>query len=1154
MHMKKFLRCVTCAAMSVALLAGNFTSHAASKSVTKVNMEKTGLSILKDRQWKSAKFKKPERPAITPKSLTLGPTGGYSLIKGPEGEQWYSTQTYTVESYYYTASEITIYNSVGEVQGTINVTVPDSSQVNQIMVGDVVSSNLFDKDKNTYEIPVMLHIIHSPGVTSYLTNVYDIASGEMKASYEGFMAVVSVNTGYSYEWTGVLSYNYAENDTAYAKYDIYEKPGWNDSGAVLKHTFSVPTTLAEYQVGGVLNTFVVDNSLYYVLSRYEKEYLDSASYAEPWDMIPTEGNNFTATVFNKSFSEVGKVTIPVTSTTEYLVQFGVGLYGYDDLSKNLWDNSGNLQLVVTSAGFQVTTGDEDISHDVYDMSGTKVKSIVSNVSDWMKMYDISGQSAQMAFLSADGASLAMVDIPACDTVTTFGTEIEGYYMSTNIDRCPVDDSYQYVIGLPAAEWDENNNIHYCFAWVNKDATIDRIVKFNCGTNNASWVPLVMGEAFNPYLFDTDDGREYVFIANQYAEGTTSGPITDEIRICDEDGTILRQYIEDSDGKGDLGGASVLGIGTSTPTLFIPFMNLSNDSFTIELEFLPIEMFSAGGDGTAENPYLISSAGDMAMISRDTDAHYKVIKDFSMKEYGVWTPIPSFSGTIDGGNHVISGLVLDGNSTYTALFETSENATIKDIILDSPTISLGESSSLAGFIVAQAVVTTFSNIHIYDATVTGTDNTWCSFGGIAGMATLNSVISDCSVNDLSFTGVACTSVGGIAADLRTGTVVSACAASGTIVADNTIGGIAGVAGTDCGIVNCHADFEISGKNTIGGITGSAERGGIHACYVEGTITATEADWSGGCVVGGIAGKLAGDYTYTGGVVSDSTDVWNGMVISNNVVALSSMTLAANGACHRVVGYTRYDEDVKYQQWDPTIVPTAEHALDKNYVLATVAVIDGNIGAGLTTTEGADVAADELNKEFFANIGFKYGADTGNPWNEASASDPYLYFEEKAVSVTINPAELSLVEEETAEITVTVIGGNADNVTVESSDENVVTITGKEVSGNNVAVTVKCTGVGNAAISAAIDGITATCTVTTVSGITDVTTGNTLNITYDGASIIATGATSITVCSITGVNVASAAGDSVDASNLATGVYVVVATDDNGAKSTAKLVIR
>lgn len=1152
--MKKFYTFVFGTIMSMLTFPG-VTSYAANNSIAKFNNSGTGIIIPKDRQWKSKPlFRKPSFSTITPHSVTIGPSEGYSHLQGPDGTQWYSTQTYTVDSYYYTASEITFYNSLGEEQGKISVSVPEGKQVNQIMVGDAVSSNLFDRDKNTYEVPVMLHIIHSPGVASYVTQVYDIASGELKTTFDGFMSLIPVYTGYSYELTGVLSYTATENEVSMAKFDIYAKPGFSDTSAVLKHSFSVPSTLAEYQVGGVFNAFTVDNSLYYVVSQYEKEYLDPASYAEPWDMIPTEDNNFIATVYNKNFVEVGKLSIPVASTSQYLVQHGIGLYGTDDLSANFWDQSGDMHLVVTTSGFQVNTEEEDISHDVYDLTGKKLKNIASGVSDWMKMYDIAGQSSQMAFLSKDEATLMMIDVPSCDTVAVFGTEIEGYPISTNIDRFPVNGDYQYVIGLPAAEYDENSSIHYGFAWVTKDATIDHIAKFNVGTNNASWTPLVMGEALNPFLFDTDDEREYVFIANQYAEGQTSGNITDEIRIVNESGTILRQYIEEPDGKGDLGGATLLGLGTNNPTLFIPFMNLNKDTYTVELEFLPIEMFGAGGDGSAENPYLISSAGDLAMISRDNDASYRIVKDFSMNEYGEWTPIPSFTGTLDGDNHVISGLVLDGNSSNSALFEWTENATIKNIILNTPSIEIDETGT-AAFIVAQATTTTLDNIHIYDATVTGSDNAWCSFGGIVNMGTLNSTISDCSVNGLKFDAAACSTIGGIASDLRTGTIISASAVSGSIVADNTIGGIAGASGTDCQIINCHANIDITGKNTIGGIAATADRGGIHLCHVEGKMTATESNYSKNCIVGGIAGKLSPDYNYQGtSEDNDTTDPWNGMVISNNVIAISEMSLAATGGCHRVVGYTRYEEDVEYMQWDPTIVPTAEHALDKNYVISTLAVVNSETGAGLTSTEGADVTTGELNKEFFSNLGFKYGSDTENPWNEESASAPYLYFEEKAVSITINPATLSLVEEETAEITIAVIGGNAENIIAESSDDNIVTITAKEVSGNGMTVTVKCTGVGNAEIKATIDNLTAVCNVTTVSGITEVTADNTIGITYNGTEIKAAGATGITVHNIAGVNVASTTGECLGTANLAAGVYVVVATDSNGANSTAKLVIR
>lgn len=1062
--MRKFLHYVTCAAMILSLSTGMKISASTSQSA-KLNPATTNSLNRNARQWKSSpSFVKPEISVINPNGLTLGPSGGYSFIKGPDGTQWYATQTFTKEQYYFTASEITLYNNKGEEQGKISVAIPDTVSCNQIFLGDAISATLFDRDKTTYEVPVITHLILSPGVTTNKTYIYDLASGELKHSYDGFMSIHQYYTGYSYEWVGVNSYSSTVDGVAMNNYDIYSKPGWSSTSADLKKSFSIPAKLAEYQVGGAFNVFEVDNSLYYVVSQYEKEYLDSASYQEPWDIIPTEGNNFIATVYNKNFVELGKVTIPVASTSQYLIQHGVGTFGYDDLSKDFWDNSGSMHLIVANTGFQVNTEEETTAFDVYDMAGTKIKTMASNVSDWIKMYDISGKQRQIAFLSQDGTSLSMIDLPACDTVVTFGTAVGGNVISTNIDRYPVADSYQYVIALAEPEYDDNNNILQRIAWVNQDATIDHVVKFNVGTNNASWTPLIMGEALNPYLFDTDSQREYMFIANQYAEGATSGAMTDEIRIVKEDGSILRTIVEDQSTKGDFGSSTLFGLDGTTPTLAIPYYNSTNDNYSIDLEFLPFEMFSQGGDGSAANPYLISSIGDMAMIARNTAAHYKIVNSFSAGDYGLWSAIPTFTGSLDGDNYSISDLMLNGAETSAAIFATSEGATIKNITLESPSVEITDAGTV-GFIVAEALTDTIENIHINNASITGGSEAYASIGAIAGSAMLNTVISDCYISNLLIEAESCSNVGGIAGDTRTASAIKTCAVQGKIKAASTIGGIAGANGTDCPILNCHTDINIAGQNTIGGIAGSAERGGIHHCYVEGILSATEANWSGYYSVGGIAGSLATDWSET--VTTDS--IWNGMVISNNLIAISAIN-SASGAVHRIVGYTRWDEDVEAAKYDSSITPIAEHALSKNYVVSTLNPIDKSVEANDSTTEGADIALADINPDFLAGLGFKFGNDVENPWNTESTNDPGLYFEPIATD-----------------------------------------------------------------------------------GIEEVTTKNAITINYNGSILDIDGAVSFEIYNLNGVKIATGK-DSINASNLTKGIYVIAIIDINGKRSTTKIAVK
>ena len=978
--MKRRLLNVTLA-MALCVLFASFSANASEKLIKAIDLNAKNVMIGNNHKWKSTSLlKKSIQEKSESNKVTLEPAQDYGFVTATDGSQWYVTQKYTVKNYYYSASEITLYDSKGEQQSSFKVTIPEGKSCNQIMVGEVMTSNLFDRDNSSNELIVIAHIIHSPGVASFISYIYDIATGELKHTYDGLFSVVKYFTGYNYDVVGVLSYTAEEGGQKVSKYDIYAKPGYGKNSAELKHTFSVPNKLAEYQLGSVLNLYEVDNSMYYVLSQYEKEYLDPASYQEPWDMIPTAGNNFVATIYNKNFKEVGKVTIPVTSTINVLVQYGVGLFGYKDLTNDFWDESGEMRLVITTSEFEVNTEKETIAFDVYNTNSEKVKTIAKNVSNWMNMYDIPGEPSQMVFLANDGASMSMVDLPACETVVTFGAEIEGNAVSTNIDRCLVGDSYQYVIGLPSPETAANGDIYQRYAWVKKDGTIDRIVKFNLGSNNVNWTPLVIGEVLNPYLFDTDSEREYIFIANQRV-GNTSNMI-DEVRIMKEDGTLVRSFVEDASTKGDLGSCSLLGLDGDMPTIFVPFYNSNTDEINIEMEFLPFAMMSAGGEGTIDNPYLISSAGDMAMIARNPAAHYKVVKNFDASDFGLWKGITAFTGSFDGDDHIISNIILNGDAECAGIFATSELATIKNVILKSPKIELTEMNSAAGLLVGEAVSDTIFNVHVINAEITG-DGSSSSVGGIVGKGMFNTFISGSSVTELSAEADGAV-IGGIAGSTLTTSNISACNVNGSIVGGSAVGGVVGSASLGCAVKDCHVDATIEGENTIGGVVGEADRGGIFNCYVNVSLTATNANVLGYGKVGGVAGSLSADWETTAESVVDS-------VVAGNVVKLEAISAPNMKGVHRIIGYSRFEDDTEAAKWDPTLVPVKEVALANNYVVSTISAIDSTVGADARSTEGADIEAEALNKAFFEGLGYKYGNDVENPWDAESDAEPCLYFE-------------------------------------------------------------------------------------------------------------------------------------------------------------------
>ena len=58
----------------------------------------------------------------------------------------------------------------------------------------------------------------------------------------------------------------------------------------------------------------------------------------------------------------------------------------------------------------------------------------------------------------------------------------------------------------------------------------------------------------------------------------------------------------------------------------------------------------GGNGTAENPFLIKTAEQLNSIRFGLDFHYKLISDIDLSKWGNWIPIggtPSYGGSHGG---------------------------------------------------------------------------------------------------------------------------------------------------------------------------------------------------------------------------------------------------------------------------------------------------------------------------------------------------------------------------------------------------------------------------------------------------------------------------------------------------------------------------
>ena len=73
-------------------------------------------------------------------------------------------------------------------------------------------------------------------------------------------------------------------------------------------------------------------------------------------------------------------------------------------------------------------------------------------------------------------------------------------------------------------------------------------------------------------------------------------------------------------------------------------------------------YFSNGNGTKENPYIITNAEQFDKIRTNLSAYYILANDIDLSGYDNWKPIGDankpFVGGIDGQNNIINGLKID----------------------------------------------------------------------------------------------------------------------------------------------------------------------------------------------------------------------------------------------------------------------------------------------------------------------------------------------------------------------------------------------------------------------------------------------------------------------------------------------------------------
>ncbi|MBX7138965.1 MAG: hypothetical protein K1X83_13400, partial [Oligoflexia bacterium] len=231
---------------------------------------------------------------------------------------------------------------------------------------------------------------------------------------------------------------------------------------------------------------------------------------------------------------------------------------------------------------------------------------------------------------------------------------------------------------------------------------------------------------------------------------------------------------------------------------------------------------------------ITSPQEFQNIQLNPAGNYALCNDLDLSAQSSWTPIPNFSGVLQGNGYKLIGLHLTAaGSDQQGLFESITTGSVSQLTLE-------------------------------DFYIQGHDQVG-ALAGLIGDGSQQASVSEIKVVNGQ---IVCNRMCGLIAGNAAGAHLYMSDASGRIDGYQVLGGIAGYVDTNTTIERCLVQLPsmthynipqgIIGESWLGGVAGFARGSTISECYVNGSIFST----TPGRYVGGIAGGFEGADTITG----------------------------------------------------------------------------------------------------------------------------------------------------------------------------------------------------------------------------------------------------------------------------------------------------
>ena len=466
---------------------------------------------------------------------------------------------------------------------------------------------------------------------------------------------------------------------------------------------------------------------------------------------------------------------------------------------------------------------------------------------------------------------------------------------------------------------------------------------------------------------------------------------------------------------------------------------------------------AGGSGTESDPYLISTARQLAGLAyltniststtyNGSNVYYLQTADIDLSDYW-WYAIGRsgsnyyFRGHYDGGGYTVSGIYTQpGSSTtynYQGLFgyvrgtSSTNRAEISNVgVINSNIQGYGYVAGIAG----RAYYTNITNCY-NTGIVTGSGE---SVGGVVGLNDSFATVTN-SYNTGTVTGTE--SVGGVVG--KNSNSVTNSYNTGTVIGTESVGGVVGY--------NINYSSTVSNSYNTGTVTGSSQYiGGVVGqnsnsvtnSYNTGTVTGTES-------VGGVVGYNINSVTnsYNTGSVTGSSQYIGGVVGRNTESVTNSYNTGSVKGTRSVGGVVGWNISASLANSYNTGSVTGSDVrvggvVGYNYNSSTVlyCYYGGGCPSSVGGIDGADVdgqaeylgtiTTDAKTESWYSSFSTvtwdsSYPWDFENYWSlDSSVNDGYPILIQTAY-LTINIITAGRV---TPNIEITTVGGelNSDNV--------------------------------------------------------------------------------------------------------------------------------